>query len=85
VFSRQPTFGIDIEALHTDKAIAMNGTHKVRPAKELTQAFGLNEPSPAPTQHVHRCVAAIDTLAVGSVRCRIKEFDEIGMRGLRLV
>lgn len=74
--SRQTAFGIDIEALHTDKAIRIDGTQKLRAPKELTQFLGLHPPTSKPTQDIHRGAVAIGSLAMGIVTRRVKGFDE---------
>ena len=70
---------IHIETLHTDEAIAIDGTEKLRTPKELTQTLGVDGTSPQPAQHLNRRASARSLLAMPPVGRRIKRFDERGM------
>src|SRR5215470_11438780 len=72
-------FRIEIETLHTDKAIAIDGPQKLGASKELTQTLGLDNTPPEPAENLHGCAMSIGPCAMGPVGRRVKGFDEGGM------
>ena len=71
----QPLFRIDIEALHTDKAIAIDGPQELYSPKELMQAGPLYGAPAHPFQYLHRGPASILTVLMRPVARRIEGLD----------
>ena len=69
-------FRIEVETLHTDEAIAIDGPQKLGASKELTQTLGLDDTPPEPAENLHGCAMPIDPCAMGPVGRRVKGFDE---------
>ena len=69
-------FRIEVETLHTDKAIAIDGPQKLGAAKELPQTLGLNATPPESAEDLDGRAMPIGTRAMGPVGRRIKGFDE---------
>jgi len=69
-------FRIEVETLHTDKAIAIDGPQKLGTSKELTQTFGLDDTPPEPAEDLHGRAMPIGARAMGPVGSRVKGFDE---------
>jgi hypothetical protein len=75
----EAVFCVDVEALHTDKAIAIDGTQTFGASQELMQTLWLDDTPPEPTQDLHRRTVAIGSIAMLPVWGRMKGFDEGGM------
>ena len=72
----EPMFRIEVETLHTDEAIAIDGPQKLGASKELTQTLGLDDTPPEPAENLDGRAMPIGTRAMGPVWGRIKGFDE---------
>ena len=60
-------FRLEIEALHPDKAIVIDGTQKFSPSKEFTQTLRFDDPPPEPAQDLHRRAVTISARAMRPV------------------
>src|SRR5687767_6286449 len=72
----EPMFRIEVETLHTDETIAIDGPQKLGASKELPQTLGLDDTPPKPAENLDGRAMPIGACAMRPVGGGVKGFDE---------